>query len=400
MFVIHNKDCFVRYLYLFFLCIISLGLENLQAEIKYHVVEVPLVDNKTAIATHINENGLLVGQAATENEFGEKEGLTIGFIWNSRTGEQTILRNKDHDVAITGMNDHDEVIGYVVEDAYWNLGYGFIWNAEKGMQFLKKGEFQYACPVSINNLGQIIGLRSSLKLGDDITLWEGKNVKSLEKEITKGLNASWRPIPSFINDKSQILFLYKFDKEDWLDGQIDNAFIWDHSKRRYLSLFEEFDDIGEDDRVWLDLGGFNNQGDIVGKRERFYGYRKPSIFEASIWNLDADKTTISLSPEFANDSEDTINDINDLRQVVGSYEKRVSNEEYNAFWEQHGFEKNDRYATIWDEQKGLQNLNNLIDPSLGWLLINALSINNQGQIVGMGKKEGKTAGFLLLPISK
>lgn len=372
----------MKYLSFFVYCIMSLGIGSLQAEIKYNVVEVPSIDNRTTFATHINENGLLVGQCGKENEYEEKEGLTIGFVWDLKTGEQTILQDKDHDVEITGLNDRNEVIGLVVKDAYWSLGDGFIWTAKKGTQFLKKEKYQYACPVSINNLGQIVGLRSSLKLGHNITLWEGKNVESLDKKITNGLDHSWMPTPVAINDKGQILFWYKFDKMDWLDGQIDNAFIWEHSKHRYLSLLEDFEDIGENDHVFLELAGFNNQGDIVGKREKFrsgYGW-VDSIFESSIWNLDADKKETPISKQFANERA-KIHGINDLRQIVGCCRENDS-----------------EYAVTWDEANDLQNLNDLIDPSLGWLLIDALSINNQGQIVGIGKKNGKTAGFLLLPI--
>jgi hypothetical protein len=42
-------------------------------------------------------------------------------------------------------------------------------------------------------------------------------------------------------------------------------------------------------------------------------------------------------------------------------------------------------------------LNTLIDPSLGWTLTAAYSINNNGWIVGEGTHNGQTRAYLLIP---
>jgi probable HAF family extracellular repeat protein len=55
-------------------------------------------------------------------------------------------------------------------------------------------------------------------------------------------------------------------------------------------------------------------------------------------------------------------------------------------------------AFLWDDVNGMRNLNNLIDPASGWVLKVAFSINDQGQIVGMGTNPaGQKRGFLLTP---
>lgn len=57
-------------------------------------------------------------------------------------------------------------------------------------------------------------------------------------------------------------------------------------------------------------------------------------------------------------------------------------------------------AIRWSSTGGLQNLNDLINPSLGWRLVTANDINSSGQIVGSGlNAEGRLRAYLLTPIT-
>ena len=56
-------------------------------------------------------------------------------------------------------------------------------------------------------------------------------------------------------------------------------------------------------------------------------------------------------------------------------------------------------AMLYTRPRGMQNLNDLIDPSLGWVLRQATGINERGQIVGWGYLEGREHAFRLTPIS-
>jgi hypothetical protein len=47
---------------------------------------------------------------------------------------------------------------------------------------------------------------------------------------------------------------------------------------------------------------------------------------------------------------------------------------------------------------GMVDLNSLIDPSSGWVLLQAIGINDSGQIVGQGQFDGQTRAFLLTPV--
>ena len=60
---------------------------------------------------------------------------------------------------------------------------------------------------------------------------------------------------------------------------------------------------------------------------------------------------------------------------------------------------NDGHAFVWDAVNGIQDLNALIDPQLGWTLQVAAGINDLGQIVGHGYKAGGAhVAVLLTPV--
>jgi probable HAF family extracellular repeat protein len=55
-------------------------------------------------------------------------------------------------------------------------------------------------------------------------------------------------------------------------------------------------------------------------------------------------------------------------------------------------------AFVYSDRFGLHNLNDLIDPSLGWVLREATGINDRGQIVGWAEVNGQERAFLLTPV--
>lgn len=56
-------------------------------------------------------------------------------------------------------------------------------------------------------------------------------------------------------------------------------------------------------------------------------------------------------------------------------------------------------AMLYTRSRGMQNLNDLIDPSLGWVLRRATGINERGQIAGWGYLNGLEHAFRLTPIN-
>lgn len=57
----------------------------------------------------------------------------------------------------------------------------------------------------------------------------------------------------------------------------------------------------------------------------------------------------------------------------------------------------DEHATLWENDTAI-NLNNQVLDAEGWLLTHAFSVNDKGQIVGIGWHNGAQSGFLLTPV--
>ncbi len=87
---------------------------------------------------------------------------------------------------------------------------------------------------------------------------------------------------------------------------------------------------------------------------------------------------VKLSQEFASQALA----LNDCDLIVGEF---GASSEWN-------------HAFIWDEARGFRDLNTLADVGSEWNLETALSINNRGEIVGIGDRAGtQDVGYLLVP---
>ena len=140
------------------------------------------------------------------------------------------------------------------------------------------------------------------------------------------------------------------------------------------------------DSVMTDLGtlggilslshayGINTAGQVVGSSNIQDGENTTHAF---LWEngVMSDLGTIGGIHSFANG-------INDSSQVVGS--ATTSGNETHAIRWQNGF---------------MTDLNSLIDSSSGWTLITAVTINDNGEIVGLGVHNGQTRAFLLTPFT-
>lgn len=59
---------------------------------------------------------------------------------------------------------------------------------------------------------------------------------------------------------------------------------------------------------------------------------------------------------------------------------------------------NNKHAFLWTMATGMLDLQALIDPTLGWYLLSAAQINNNGDIVGYGILNGQVHAFLLTEV--
>lgn len=157
----------------------------------------------------------------------------------------------------------------------------------------------------------------------------------------------------------------------------------------------------------------NSQGKMVGQ------YKITSIPLAALWESDMSFTTIALNDAYLTEARK----INDVDQILvdGSYNGKTGSwlyqnngtpellslsDDYNEIYATDlsndgkivGTAKKadgTRFAFYWDYDNGMKNLNDLIPQNSGWTLNRANAINDNGQIVGEGTKDGKSRAFLL-----
>jgi probable HAF family extracellular repeat protein len=125
--------------------------------------------------------------------------------------------------------------------------------------------------------------------------------------------------------------------------------------------------------------GINDAGQVVGFASTSEGVAHAFLYERSATPQMQDLGTLG-----GNYSE--ARGINDAGQVVG-----VSTTSSGSF---HAF-LHERSAT-----PKMQDLNSLIPPHSGWSLEEARAINQRGQIVGLGERNGHNHAFLLTPRKK
>jgi probable HAF family extracellular repeat protein len=137
-----------------------------------------------------------------------------------------------------------------------------------------------------------------------------------------------------------------------------HAFYWSASSGMKL--------VGPPDRYSSAIA-INNRGEVV-----ILSF--PEIFLYSAGRL----TRLFLSPKYPNHPRA----INDCGVIVGSF----------------GPHSDADRAFVWEKSVGFQDLNTRISIDSGWKLESAVSINNRGEIVGIGDFKGEeNRGFLLVP---
>lgn len=101
-----------------------------------------------------------------------------------------------------------------------------------------------------------------------------------------------------------------------------------------------------------------------------------TISQAFIYDYDL-KTLVTL-PVLEGGLYSSAYDINELNQVAGRSESA-----------------NGYRAVIWDEMGDIEDLNNMLSADTGWVLTSATAMNDSGDIVGTGTRDGVAHGFLL-----
>ncbi|MHC4091031.1 MAG: hypothetical protein ACYSVY_12300 [Planctomycetota bacterium] len=255
----------------------------------------------------------------------------------------------------------------------------------------------WAVAYGINNSGKVVGL--STLPGDETGhafIWKGGGLRDLGT-LPNGTNS----IGSAVNQRGQVVGVAETS-----DAQV-HTFLW-HRGTGML-------DLGS-----LSLGGdpndtrpraINNRAQIVGSASDDEGRKRAFLWDDGVMT---DLGTLGGSQSYAYD-------INERGEIVGDATTADELESYAVRWTDGQIESlgtlgrwsearaiNNRgdvvgwseapdgyyHAVVWREGV-LYNLNDLVAPGSGWLLVVANDINNSGDIVGGGYIDDELHAFLL-----
>ena len=308
--------------------------------------------------------------------------------------------------------------------------------------------------TALNNNGQITGISDTSVKKPDTTyvmhvfLWQNGRIRSLGS--LEGQNYA----PSSLNDRGQVAGVYHdtargaFRAFTFQNGKVHLLPALPHqgkgfsfSAARSLGLNGEV--VGSSDNracAWVggrllplatpkgfgrsEAFGVNGRGPVVGTGDTRAGFRVQS--HALLWQ-NGHVSDLGVLPGFR---ESTARAINAQGQVVGWSSSTQSGPHrfqfrYHAFVWQKGRmrdlgtvprlensravalndrdeivgtsnSKREQHAVLWRGGKAYD-LNALIPPGTGWILRDAVAINNRGWIVGNGKHKGIFKAFVLKP---
>lgn len=366
--------------------ITTLSFNNyLHSEIRYQITEIVYEDPQTSVMPQdINDNGVIVGDLESElHQF-------QGFIWNQTEGIQKISPPVGNFTSLMAINNAEQVLGETNEGA-------FLWDRTNGFYLFDPN----LDPSAMNHLGQVVGMahepedfstceatcetdeveENDEESKDFVFMWEKENgVKQLN-------------IPGFpmdINDRGQVLVcLYPKD----YSKMIMPWAIWENGNMGKMTTAS--DEELANDLTFLMAVKMNQSGDVLGFQAYYNQKTDQGSVNGKVWENDEAHSTWGIFGQLQRGNEiipanALVTDINDNKHVIGYLQTSTISPANDDDADMQGF--------IFTKEEGLKNLNDCIDPDSGWQLGAAMAINNAGQIVGMGEKNGKPAAYLLTPI--
>ena len=338
-------------------------------------------------------------------------------------------------VGPTGLNDLGQFVGLMSDPYIYNEGeeeentsQGFVWQDET---FTKLSYF----PFDINNNGDIAGTtfpdRHAVRNGAELTPLVSPSILTRtsdskvwdinEAGTTVGDISAFKDDP----ETGRVLHLgdvaYAATGSRMIDINPGNFSLYYNRRNGYSS--------------WVSARGINDKGQIVGVVSDCTTLQQPCDSEqrhlttAVLWDsVSAEPTAISVFGDpFVRYRPTYAQDINNQGQVIGFYKsvgdnyaflwhdgqtqsigllgrgalKRINNSGQAVGRFESSTTYSDKYPVLWEEQTGLVDINDLIDPDSGWSLNEVTDINDQGVMVGYGSFESEGSrtlhGVMLIP---
>ena len=316
----------------------SIELLSPVAATRYEAVEIPSLGGWYVEPRRINSAGQVTG-------FSYYDGFDVphAFLYaDGVTQDLGTLGGRDSFAA--GLNDAGEVVGTSRTSDGFNRA--FVYRDGRMQDLGTLGGFSSE-GADINSTGQIVGSSPDVDGFYRCFIHEQG-----EMRLITGISAGYCGAAS-INDSGEIA------------GQFSQA---DGSIHAFIYRDGRLTDIGTlgGEEAWVQSS--NNFGDVVGYSRPTQGGYVGFLYRKGV-----------MRQLTSGDSDAT--DVNNAGVVVGT--------KYGA----------DAGPFVWDEINGAQDLNDLIDPQLGWTLQVAQGISDEGQIVGHGFRAGGAhVAVLLTPV--
>jgi probable HAF family extracellular repeat protein len=303
---------------------------------EYDVLDIGTLGGPSANALGINNAGQVVGEADTSAE------LRHPFIWEAEVMTDLGTFNDGRVGSAWALNELGQVVGFS-EIAAFDDWHAFLWDGGVMTDVGTLGGDESEA-YGINELGQVVGFSGIAASSDwHAFLWQSGVMTDL------GTLGGTHSQAFAINDAGQVVGRA-------FTGSAEHAFLWDSDGMTDLGTLG-----GEQSGAW-DL---NESGQVVGSAQI-----ASFISHAFRWE---GGTMTDLAPQ-GDTRFSTATAINEAGHVVGDVVEELT-----------------QFAFLWRNGKMLD-LNNLIPVDSGWLLLRANDINDSGQIVGYGVREG-FAGF-------
>lgn len=310
----------------------------------FHMI--PDSEGRSIEGYQINDDGKITGLIRRGVEGGAifNYNVSLGILKEISRSELLKTGMFDYlgeDVFLTAALDNENILGYA---------YGSMNGDRKFIHFLYNSltnNFDFNSPIVEGKIIQI-NKNGDVLLEDRIYTHDKKQIQIVfppeyDTIVTMGLN-----------DQGTV-FGRAFDNKN--DAWV--SFLWNSENEIQLISHNEYTAI-------------NNASQLIGENGVFYEK------EVGLIHLNGQNEMLSVHPLY----------INDHGTVVGmkSLTKDNSRDEVSDS------------AFIWDRNKGMRDLNELIPSNSGWKLISAKKINNEGYIIGMGiLHSGAERAYLLTP---
>jgi probable HAF family extracellular repeat protein len=340
-----NRKNLVKWFAVFGICAMSFGLvPRVQAATAYTITDLGTLGGESSYAYGMNDSGQIVGRSKDEFD------VRHAFIYEG--GVMSVLIDEAASSEAIAINNSGQVTGEMYDNCVAVNSYcSYLFDDDTAIEIdgLGGGNTQAA---AISTTGQVVGIGGAANneyhaflYEDDVTIDIGTLGGSFSQ--ARGVNAG------------KVVGLSTTEN----DAAV-RAFVYDIGT-------EIMSDLGTlPDSIECQADAIAASGDITGSCILINGERHPFLYDGSTMT---DLGVLGIGCDtFA---------VNSVGEVVGTYWTEES--VYHAF--------------IYTDSQ-LNDLNDLIPSESGWVLEQATSINNNGQVVGYGWIDGTIHGFLLDPV--